>query len=74
MSKYASRKFWVDTFDRAVASTAQGLIAAGGLDSTGLLDIEWTGVLSVAGATGLLSLLTSIAFRGNSDAEDGPGA
>ena len=64
MSKYASKQFWIDTLDRGIASTAQGLIASGVLETTGLLDIEWLGVLSVAGATGLLSVLTSVAFRG----------
>lgn len=72
MSKYASRTFWIDTMDRAIASTAQGLIAAGGLETTGLLDIDWGGVASVAGATGLLSVLTSIAFRGKPEPERAP--
>lgn len=71
MSKYADRAFWIDTFDRAVASTAQGFIAAAGLESTGILDIDWPGVLSVAGATGLLAVLTSVAFRGTPPEGDG---
>lgn len=68
-SKYASRTFWIDTFDRAVASTAQGIIGSAALDSTGILDIDWTGVLSVGGSMGLLALLTSVAFRGKPEPE-----
>lgn len=63
-SKYASWQFWTDTFDRTLASLAQGLLGAAGLESTGVLDIEWPGVLSVGGSIALLSLLSSIAFRG----------
>lgn len=64
-SKFASKQFWVDTFDRVVASTAQGVIGAAALDTTGLLEVDWEQTLSVGGAMGLLSLLTAIAFRGN---------
>lgn len=63
-SKYASKRFWIDTMDRAIASTAQGIIGSAALDSTGILDIDWAGVLSVGGSMGLLALLTSVAFRG----------
>lgn len=64
MSKYASKTFWVDAADRAVASFAQGLIGATALDSVGLLDVDWSQSFSFAGAMGLLSLLTSVAVRG----------
>lgn len=66
MSKYADKKFWTDTVDRVVASFAQGLIASAGLDGLGILDVDWGGVLSLAGSYALLSLLTSVAFRGSS--------
>lgn len=66
MSKFASKRFWVDTFDRTVASFAQGFLASAGLDSVGLLDLDLLNVLSLAGSYALLSLLTSIAFRGQS--------
>lgn len=69
-SKYASRDFWIDTFDRVVASTAQGFIAAAGLETTGVIDIDWAGVASVAGSTGLLALLTAVAFRGGSKPDE----
>ena len=74
MSKYADKQFWIDAADRAVASFAQGAIGALGLDSVGLLDVDWAGGLSLAGAMALLSLLTSVAFRGGAKTEDGPGA
>lgn len=72
MSKYADKQFWIDAADRAIASFAQGAIGALGLDSVGLLEVDWAGGVSIAGAMALLSLLTSVAFRGNRD-QDGPG-
>lgn len=67
MSKYADKKFWTDALDRAIASFAQGVIATAGLDGVGVLDVDWTQVLSVAGSFALLSVLTSVAFRGSGD-------
>lgn len=67
MSKYGNRAFWVDTFDRAVASFAQGIIGAAGLDGVGVLDVDWTQTLSLAGSMALLAVLTSVAFRGNGE-------
>lgn len=75
-SKFADARFWVDAFDRAVASFAQGAIGALGLDSAGVLDVDWGQGLSIAGAMGLLSVLTSVAFRGGANRDnnvDGPG-
>ena len=70
-SKFASKDFWVDTADRGVASFAQGMIGSAGLDSTGLLDIGWSGAFSLAGAYALLSVLTSVAVRGGGAQSDG---
>ena len=67
MSKFASRTFWVDTFDRAVATVAQagiGVLTAG---VTGLLEVDWVQGASVAGLAGLVSILTSVAVRGGKD-------
>jgi len=64
MSKYADKQFWFDTVDRAVATTAQAAVATLTAGVTGLLDIDWTQGASVAGLAGLVSVLTSIAFRG----------
>lgn len=64
MSKFADKKFWVDTFDRVVTSFAQGLIGVLGLDTVGILDVDWGQGLSIATSYAVLSLLTSISFRG----------
>lgn len=66
-SKFASKTFWVDTADRAIASFAQGILGSAGLDTTGIVDVGWGGVLSLAGSYALLSVLTAVAFRGGSD-------
>jgi hypothetical protein len=65
MSKYADKQFWIDTFDRAVATVAQAGVATLTANVTGILDVDWTQILSVAGLAGAVSVLTSIAFRGN---------
>jgi hypothetical protein len=65
MSKYADKQFWVDTFDRAVATVAQAGVATLTANVTGILDVDWVQILSVAGLAGAVSVLTSIAFRGN---------
>lgn len=67
MSKYASKTFWIDTFDRAVATVAQALVGVLTADVTGLLQVDWAQALSVAGLAGAVAVLTSVAFRGRSD-------
>lgn len=67
MSKYANRKFWVDTFDRAVSTVAQAAVAVLTANVTGLLDVDWVQILSVSGLAGAVSVLTSVAFRGQDD-------
>lgn len=64
MSKYSSKKYWIDTFDRVVATVAQAAVATLTANATGLLDINFAEVASVAGLAGAVALLTSIAFRG----------
>lgn len=72
-SKYASKQFWVDTFDRALATLAQAGVAALTADATGLLDVDFGQVASVAGLAAAVSVLTSVAFRGQ-DTPTTPGA
>ena len=67
MSKYASRQYWVDTFDRAVSTVAQSAVAVLTANVTGLLDMDWVQMISVSGLAGTVSVLTSIAFRGKDD-------
>lgn len=71
MSKYASRQFWIDTFDRAVATVAQAGVAALTADAVGILSVDWVQIGSVAGLAGLVSVLTSVAFRGNGNEPKG---
>lgn len=67
-SKYASKQFWIDTADRAVSTVAQAAVATLTAGVTGLLQVDFPQVASVAGLAGLVSVLTSIAFRGGSSA------
>lgn len=72
MSKYANKGFWVDTFDRAVSTVAQAAVAVLTANVTGLLDVDWAQIVSVAGLAGAVSVLTSVAFRGKGeDVENG---
>ena len=65
MSKFADKQFWVDTGDRALTSFAQALLTTGVFESTGLLNIDWVQILSLAGGYAAASVLTSVVFRGN---------
>jgi len=71
-SKYANKQFWTDTLDRAVATVAQTGVATLTANVTGILDIDWAQLGSVAGLAGALSVLTSIAFRGSSVPDEAP--
>jgi len=68
-SKYSDKQFWIDVFDRAVATVAQAAVGALTAEVTGLIDVDWAGVGSIAGLAGLVSVLTTIAFRGNGGTE-----
>lgn len=66
-SKYADRSFWVDAGDRALSTFAQsgvGVLTAG---ATGIIDVDWLQCASVAGLAAIVSVLTSVAFRGRGD-------
>lgn len=71
MSKYANKQFWIDLFDRAVATFAQAAVGALTADATGILDINFAEVASVAGLAAAVSILTTIAFRGNDKVQAG---
>lgn len=66
-----TRAFWVDTFERAVKTFAQAAFAGIGANATGLLDVEWLTILSVAGLAALLSVLSSIASAASSIGNSG---
>lgn len=63
-SKFASKQFWIDTVDRAVATFAQAAVASLTADAVGVLNVDWPQVGSIAGLASVVSILTSIAFRG----------
>jgi len=54
-------EYWKDLSERAVKTFAQSLAAGLVAGATGLLDVEWLTVLSVAGLVTLASVLTSLA-------------
>lgn len=55
-----TKQFWLGALERAIKTVAQSLVAVLGVAGTGLLTVDWVAALSVAGAAGLASLLTSI--------------
>lgn len=65
-SKYANGQFWLDTFDRAVATFAQSFGAALVADKISTLaELNLEQIAGFAGLATLASVLTSVAFRGN---------
>lgn len=64
MSKYASKRFWIDAVDRAIATFAQGSLGAITADTIGLTDLDLVAVASIGGLAALVSVLSSVAFRG----------
>ncbi|MFF2331785.1 MULTISPECIES: holin [unclassified Streptomyces] len=65
-----SSRFWLATAERTVRTAAQTLIATLGLDTAGVVDVDWGQDLSLAGSAALLAVLTAIS---TSAAGDGPG-
>ncbi|TCD53780.1 holin [Alloscardovia theropitheci] len=59
-----NKEFWLDTAERAVKTAAQAAIGVLGTGAVGLLQIDWTNVLSVTLMAALISILTSIASAG----------
>jgi threonine dehydrogenase-like Zn-dependent dehydrogenase len=58
-----SLEFWSYAGERAIKTIAQAALAFLGSGSIGLFAIDWAGLASVSLGAGLLSLLTSIAFK-----------
>lgn len=67
MSKYFNKQWATDALDRAVATTAQAAVAVLTAGATTLLDVDFAGVAATAGLAGLVSVLTSVAFRGGQE-------
>lgn len=55
-----TKQFWLGAAERAIKTIAQSLAAVLAVSGIGLLTVDWVAALSVAGAAGLASLLTSI--------------
>jgi len=55
-----TKAFWAGTFERALKTFAQSLVAALSV-GTGLLHVDWTTALDVAAGATVLSVLTSLA-------------
>jgi hypothetical protein len=58
-----SLEFWSYAGERAIKTVAQAALAFLGSGSIGLFAIDWPGLASVSLGAGLLSLLTSVAFK-----------
>lgn len=58
-----SLEFWSYAGERALKTIAQAALAFLGSGSIGLFTIDWAGLASVSLGAGLLSLLTSVAFK-----------
>lgn len=64
MSTYTTPAFWTAAAERSFKTFAQTAVALLGVDTFGLLDVDWTTTASAAGLAALISLLTSIATAG----------
>lgn len=54
-------EFWKATAERAIKTVAQALLSMWLVgDVTGLLEVDWVQVLSIAGGAGLASVLSSL--------------
>ncbi len=69
-----SRRFWIDTLERVLRTTAQVALAVMGapaaMDAAGVNDViagDWQGKVTVIGVTAVLTFLTCIAGRNAGD-------
>lgn len=72
-----TRRFWMDTTERVVRTTAQvalvvfgipaGVDAANGVDLGGLTAVDWQGKLVVVAGAAVMTLLTCLAGRRTGD-------
>lgn len=61
--KMFSFEFWGYAGERAIKTVAQSALAFLGSGSMGLFTIDWVSLASVSLGAGLLSILTSVAFK-----------
>ena len=63
MMKLFSLESWSYAGERAIKTVAQSALAVLGSGSVGLFTVDWVNLASVSLGAGLLSILTSIAFK-----------
>lgn len=63
MMKMFKLEFWHYAGERAIKTVAQAALAFLGSGSMGLFAIDWISLASVSLGAGLLSILTSVAFK-----------
>lgn len=68
-----TKSFWKQALERCIKTAAQAAAALLTADGTGVLDVNWGTVASVAGLAALASLLTSIVTSGVGE-KDSPSA
>lgn len=56
-----SSRFWKSAAERCVKTFAQTMVAAMGVSSIGLVEINWQGLGALAASAALASMLTSLA-------------
>ena len=62
-----TKTFWLAAIERAIKTLAQTAAALLTGSATGLLEVDWLQLTSVAGMAALVSLLTSIASAATTD-------
>lgn len=60
MATLLTKLFWSDALERMIKTVAQTLIGMLTAGATGLLDLDYVNLFSVAGLAGAVSILTSI--------------
>lgn len=59
-----SKSFWLDAAERSIKTFAQVAVSFLVIGTTGLMDVDWIQVASIAGVAAFASILTSIASDG----------
>ena len=61
LSALISKDFWDYAGERAIKTAAQVAVASIGSGTVGIIQVDFLGILSLAGGSALVSILTSIA-------------
>lgn len=61
-----SKKFWIDTTERAVKTFAQAILAVFTAGVT-IISVDWQEALAIGATAALVSVLTSVASTSNGD-------